>query len=219
MSGDRSRSRCLSSTLVAVGLARLLGGCATDGSDTGAGLGNPAAPAPRTSSPTATTTNPSPSERASNGPDLTKFAASADAWLAAHDQAPGYAEGAAFLPAVDRESSELPMYAGVSLETPVVSYSINLPDGTSLEEAQRVVLGEFPTGAKFGTVDDDEDVCLIASIRSPVVQRTMREAGWGNWVPAAVFGTSTADRSDLDLANVTDVTLVPVEPADDLGTC
>jgi hypothetical protein len=151
---------------------------------------------------------------------LTGFGATKEAWLAAHEQAPGFTESAAFLPMVKRDGESLPKYAGVSVETPVVVYIINLPNGTTLADARRIVLAEFPRGAEFDVEDKDEPACLIASIKSPPVQRGLRRHGYGNWVPIVAFGTHTATETRLDPENVTDVSMFVSEPSrSDLGLC
>ena len=91
---------------------------------------------------------------------------------------------------VTRGEEPLPKYAAVSLETPVVTYTLNLGEGTSLEEAGQVVLEEFPPGARFEVIDDAQASCTIASIKSQPVQRALGETSQGNWVPIAAFGTS-----------------------------
>ena len=151
--------------------------------------------------------------------ELTGYGATKSAWLSAHEQAPGYTKGVAFLPMVQRGNESYPKYASVQLDTPVVAYSINLPAGTSLDEAKLTVLDEFPPGARFDILDQDQTTCLIASIKSPPAQRALQAGGWGNSVPIAAFGTSTATQNQLDPANVTDVTLVATPPAKDLGFC
>jgi len=120
---------------------------------------------------------------------------------------------------VEREGSSLPYYGGVLLDELVVSYTLNLPTGTDLEEAKAMVLREFPDGSRFAKVDDDQSTCLIVTVASPRVQAAMNKGGWRNWIPAAVFGTSTATKARLDHSEVTDVTMVPVEPGRDFGSC
>ena len=51
------------------------------------------------------------------------------------------------------ESDTQPKYAAVELDTPVVSYIVNLPRGTSLAEAEASALAEFPPVATFGHWD------------------------------------------------------------------
>lgn len=90
--------------------------------------------------------SPSPSKSTASKPStrkapaarrITGYGANKDDWLASHTQAPGYSKGAVFLPYVKTEESDTqPKYAAVELDTPVVSYIVNLPKGTSLAEAK-----------------------------------------------------------------------------------
>ena len=165
-------------------------------------------------------TEPTTADDKGNEPSgSTGFGATKEAWLSAHEQAPGYTAGAAFLPLLQREGSSVPKYAAVSLETPVVMYTLNLADGTSLDDAKNLVLDEFPPGARFGVVEDDEATCLIATIKSPPVQRAMNKHRWRGMVPMAAFETSTATQTNLDPRNVTDVSMLPGTPSNDLGFC
>jgi hypothetical protein len=111
------------------------------------------------------------------------------------------------------------MYAAVNLATPVVFYTINLPDGTDLAEAKRVALAEFPPGARFAQFDDDERRCLLASVRSKPVQAAMRKHGYDGYIPLVAFFTTTAATETLTANNVTDLSLVFTEPGRNLGRC
>ncbi|WP_221767393.1 DUF2510 domain-containing protein [Nocardioides sp. LS1] len=179
---------------------------------------------PSTSKP-----SPSPSKSTSPTPSttpipsaalITGYGATKDDWLATHAQAPGFDDGSAFLPYVTTEESDSqPEYAGVDLVTPVVSYIVNLPSGTSLAEAEATALAEFPPGATFGHWDKGEAACSIATIRSPPVEQVMRSHGWEDWVPGVVFSTVTADTDQLDPNNVTSLNMMPIEDAKNLGFC
>lgn len=146
---------------------------------------------------------------------LTGYGATREAWNAAHEQAPGYTDGAAFLPLIDGEQ---PRYAAVSggAGERIYSYTLSFPEGTNLDEAKRQVLQEFPAGAKFGIVDEDEPRCLIFDVRSPEVEAVM-----DGFRPAVAFFTKeqrspTLLRSNVDFAIFT---LASADETTDLGMC
>jgi hypothetical protein len=74
------------------------------------------------------------------------------------------------------------------------------------------------------------DLAAVEDVRRPsphhrsrlLVPATAHRCGlrrWEDWVPVAAFGTSTADQTEFDPSNVTDVTMVPAELSKDLGFC
>lgn len=119
---------------------------------------------------------------------------------------------------VERDGNTHPMYAAVLLGTPVLSYLVNLPEGTDLDEAKRIALAEFPPGAKFGA-EEKEPRCLLTTVRSRPVQAVMRKHGYGGFVPLVVFFTTTATSESLDPNNITEVDLLFTKPGHDLGNC
>lgn len=160
--------------------------------------------------------------KADQPPRVTGFGATKEAWQSAHKEAEGFDAGSTFEPMVTTyESDAWPKYGGVMLDTPVVSYTINLPKGTNLAEAKRVALAEFPPGARFGRFDDGEKACLLASIRSAPVKQSLAEHGFEGTAFGAAFVTHTADTSDLDPNRVTQVIMTTLYPegAADLGQC
>lgn len=209
--------RCQSRLLAVATVGLLLStGCGDSGSqrrDAQKPSSNPATE----SSPSASATQSTP--QSPKPVSLTGYAATKANWLATHKGAPGYSLGAAYLPMVQLNGEALPKYAGVSLGNIVVEYTMNMPGGTSITEAKKMVLNEFPKGARFDISDDDQAACLIASIDSPPAEKSMKQHGWGKWVPVVAFGTATASETRLDPNNVTDVTMEPSPSKPNLGRC
>lgn len=98
---------------------------------------------------------------------LTGFGATREAWDANHEQAPGYSEGAAYLPLLDGDQ---PKYAAVCCDERIISYLLFLPSDTSLDEAQQHVAGELPDDATPGERVEKDGGCVMQLWESPTLQ-------------------------------------------------
>lgn len=137
--------------------------------------GNDAQPTVDASASTAPSPSSSaePSTSAGPGPGvLTGFAASREAWNAAHQPAPGFTDGAAFLPLIDGKQPKYYAVNGGAGEQ-ILNYSVAMPPRTSFEAAKAEALKEFPAGATFDVTDKDEARCVLMRVRSPEVEKTL----------------------------------------------
>lgn len=180
----------------------------------------PVAP-PRTAPTSSTVPTPPSATSVPTEPGLTGYAATRRDWDQAHRPAPGYTQGAAYLPFV---RSDQPRYAAVSGDDQILSYVYFFESNTGLQEAMQEVLGnEFPDDAKYGRIDRDEPHCLIAEVRSPTVERVMISAGTQYRPLVAFFSEPPPEDPDapLDPAAVDNATLAVVEAGTepDLGDC
>ena len=189
-----------------------------------AGCGSPSPDDGSSSSPTtseSTVLTPSPSGSSSGAAStpsagaLIGYGAIREDWDASHEQAPGFTPGAAFLPMVNGDQ---PKYAAVSgeLGERILSYEIYFEEGTSLETAKRIVLQEFPPGAKFDVEDDEEARCLILDIRSEPVEAVM-----DGYRPIVGFFTSPNFSEELVPSHVDNASMLIAAPEEttDLGMC
>ena len=181
---------------------------------------NATSPSPTTSVAATSPNSPSSSAASSlvitpTAGALTGYGATRSGWNASHRQAPGLTPGAAFLPMVNGDQ---PKYAAVSGEPGerLLSYEIYFEDGTSLEAAKRIVLQEFPPGAKFGVEDDEETRCLILEIRSKPVEAVM-----DGYRPIVRFFTKPEVGENLQTSHVHNASMLVAGPDEttDLGIC
>lgn len=115
---------------------------------------------PTTASTTTTTTTSSPAGK------ITGFGASRKAWDSAHDQADGYSKGAAYAPMLEGGQ---PQYAAVCCEDQILSYTLNMPYGVTLDATQQRVRQEFPADATPGPLVDLGE-CSTQEWRSSTVE-------------------------------------------------
>lgn len=202
------------SAVLASAILGLTLGCGGPTSDGGAGSSSMASDA---AGPTISTPQPAASSAAATpaAGTLTGYGAVREDWDASHAQAPGMTPGAAFLPMVNGDQ---PKYAAVSGDPGerILSYEIYFEDGTPLEMAKRIVLQEFPVGAKFGVEDDDEPHCLILEIRSAPVERFM-----DGYRPIVGFFSRSEVSEELDTSRVHNASMIVAGPDEktDLGMC
>lgn len=204
------------SSVVGMALLVMIVGCGGPTSDGGSG---PSSTPSGSASASKSALAPSPSESSvvpTPAPDtLTEYGALREDWDASHQQAPGLTPGAAFLPMVNGDQ---PKYAAVSGEPGerILSYEIYFEDGTPLALAKRIVLQEFPPGAKFGVEDADEAQCLIMDVRSKPVEAVM-----DGYRPIVGFFTSPDVSENLVSSNVHSASMLIAGPDEttDLGSC
>lgn len=189
-------------------------GCGSPSSDSGSSPSTKASDSGGRSASTQGSAASSATPRPAAG-TLTGYGALREDWNASHNQAPGMTPGAAFLPMVNGDQ---PKYAAVSGESGerILSYEIYFEDGTSLETAKRMVLQEFPAGAKFGVEDKDEAHCLIVDIISAPVERVM-----DGYRPIVGFFSKSEVSEVLDKSQVHNASMLIAGPDEktDLGMC
>lgn len=138
-------------------------------------IGSVSSTPPASASGSTTSVAPSsPGTTTSPADGLTGFGATREAWDSAHQQAPGFSPGSSYLPLIGGQ----PKYSAV-LGDPgerILSYTLSFPEGTPLELAKAQVLAEFPSGAYFDIVDDEESRCLLMDIRSEEVEAVLDSA-------------------------------------------
>ena len=146
---------------------------------------------------------------------LTAFGAKRKAWDSTHEKAPGYTDGAAYLPLVDGKQ---PKYYAVLEDDNgrIFSYSLAFQRGTELALAKLEVLKQFPEGAKFDLTDKGQGQCLLLRVHSPKVSKVL------DGVPPMV-GFYSADSLDSPFkpSDVREAILLPAYGANgrDLGDC
>ena len=170
----------------------------------------------------ASTPAPSPvsSPAARLGPSATRtpgvlqgFGATRAEWNATHEQAPGFAQGQAFLPVVNGRQ---PKYAAVFGDDRITGYIIYMPKPTRMSNAKKVVLQEFPPGATFGRIDRDEPSCVTMEIISPAVQAALGM----EYVPTVTFAGETLEvpLNESDIRSAT-MGVSKAGSESDLGSC
>lgn len=89
-------------------------------------------------------------------------------------------------------------------------------NGTTLNEAKREVLQEFPRGARFGRQDAQEAGCLILEVRSPPVEKVLE-----GYRPIVAFFTDSELGDQLRKDHVDDASLLiaSADEGNDLGSC
>ena len=170
-----------------------------------------ASPPPTVATSVTTRTPPAPSPASR----LVGYGALREDWDSHHQQAPGYTAGAAYLPMVDGDQ---PRYGAVSGDPGerILIYTVNFANGTTLNEAKREVLQEFPPGARFGRQDAQEAGCLILEVRSNPVEKVLE-----GYRPIVAFFTDSELGDQLRKDHVDDASLLiaSADEGNDLGSC
>lgn len=205
----------LNTLLCGLGVLSLVACGASDRSSTASASSKTTARSHATTAPSTSASVPKKSASADVA-GLTGFGATRESWDQHHQPAPGFSPGSAFLPLV---RGGQPKYASVNGEPGerIMSYGIYFPEGTNLALAKRIALQEFPRGAKYGVLDNDEAHCLIAEVRSPPVERAL---GLG-YRPIVGFFTDSAVSETLVEDHVDYASMLIASPDEktDLGMC
>ena len=145
-------------------LAAFLFPCASGADDSTLANGNSSAEEPAASS-----SKPVKPTRDADPKALVGYGATIQAWETQHGESvKGFSEGSVYGPVV-RDGAH--KYVGVRADDRVTFYSRTFPDGTSLEDAKRLVLQDFPEQASISVEDTDEPSCVIVLIDSKKVRR------------------------------------------------
>ncbi len=158
----------------------------------------PTTRAPAGSSAPATTSAPAqPSD------NLTGLGATTAAWDAHHTADSTKSPGSSFLPKVTNAGELADEYATVNYGAGrVTSYSLQLPDGTSLAAAEAFIMQQLPTDAKetssYHGTGADGGTCLFLNYQSPTLAQALAAPAIGD--PQGIVGVElsslTANLSD-----------------------
>jgi hypothetical protein len=186
-----------------------LAACSSSASDTGTQASESPTGARRSA-----TANPSGTMTAKNTPNaqiessaprdgLTGYGATVSAWQSVHGTSvSGYTKGTVYGPVV-RDGTH--RYFGVQADARITMYERAFPRTTSLAEARRIVLEDFPSDAKITVKDTDQVACEIDLIESAKVKKAT-----GSNAIAAFFSdpdpggdiNAPMDRGDVASANL-----------------